>query len=195
MSFRFLTREACYMPCQPQLTLSHHSDNILQVQVMKHICAIYSSLLLKQSSYLTENEIIAIFWGECISSYGWRRDPAPLCGKGARFVPAINNEHAIVLSPMHNLHQTPTIPANKPLRKPKTKQQCSQPKPEGQKLSTKAQSIWMRCQNMQVSTLTSAVKSWENLWIDTDSLYYKENVFKMLLCNFTHLITVGFAET
>jgi hypothetical protein len=48
---------------------------------------------------------------------------------------------------------------------------------------------------MQVSTLTSAVKSWENLWIDTDSLYYKENVFKMLLCNFTHLITVGFAET
>jgi len=42
-------------------------------------------------THLAKNEIIAIFWGECISSYGWRRDPAPLCGKGARFVPAINN--------------------------------------------------------------------------------------------------------
>jgi hypothetical protein len=124
----------------PTSTSFDHSNSILWIQAMKHICAIYSSLLLKQSPYLTENEIIAIFWGECISSYGWRRDPAPLCGKGARFVPAIDNEHAILLSPMHNLYQTPTIPANKLLRKPKTKQPCSQPKPEeGLKLSTDVQ--------------------------------------------------------
>ena len=65
-----------------------------------HLCNFLQPLV--KTTHLAKNEIIAIFWGECISSYGWRRDPAPLCGKGARFVPAINNLKQFS-SPFHTI--------------------------------------------------------------------------------------------